>query len=72
MMILPRISSSVLVTFAGLLIDEDGFNWGFKYVIADLHNERPFMCVASRSTGQDFHQLKAIFPPSTEITTLYR
>ena len=53
-------------------VDEDGFNWGIKYVFADLQNERPFVCVASRSMGQGFHQLKAIFSPSTEITTIYQ
>lgn len=53
-------------------IDEDGFWWGFTYVHADTHRGRPYVCVASKPLGQGCHELKAIFPPSTEIETIFR
>lgn len=53
-------------------VDEEGFHWGFGRVFADLLDESPFVCVAQKAMGLGNYQLKAIFPPSTEITLIHR
>lgn len=53
-------------------VDEEGFHWGFARVFADLHDEKSFVCVAQKPMGLGYFQLKVFFPPSTEITTIYR
>ena len=48
-------------------IDSDGFTWGFNKVFADLHEGKPYICVASKYMGQGYSEIKCIIPHSTKV-----
>jgi len=52
-------------------IDSYGYTWGFNKVFVDLHEGKPFICLASKYIGQGHTEIKYIMPPDTTVLQMH-